>query len=671
MNLTQTWPVLLLYHPRMSTCGLPQVTTKTGGVDLTEERRSEYASFADIARITNRKYTFRNHIVASVCPQLHGLFSVKLAVLLTLIGGVKKEVANGHRIRGQSHLLLIGDPGTGKSQFLRYAAKLSPRSVTTTGVGTTSAGLTCTAVKDSGEWMLEAGALVLADRGLCCIDEFSTIREHDRATIHEAMEQQTLSVAKAGLVCKLNTRTTIIAATNPRGKYDEDEDVSVNTNIASPLLSRFDLAFVLLDRPNATRDKLLSSFVLNSHLAAGSTPLGMSESWHSLEPSSNRFTGHDALLPNTSRRKKQSPLGKRLDSDEVAGSVSGGLRTLSVGEWKKRLAFDGERYGGAFDGDQEHVIVEQTPQEWRAYHSGSHGEHLYQPSESQSHHNDSEVSSRPEKSARRSQLIAEAAQLLSQAWSIDKMQAFIAYLKDTFTSVELSRGAQTIISEYYRYQRECDTRNQARTTVRLLESLIRLAQAHARLMQQSIVEPEDAVIAVQLVDSSMASGAILGGSIGVHSDFPADADEDMEQLCLRVVDKLKVGDAELVEEVDNNYDHNDEKFVGRVKWRSKLQQWPCWHRSDFPECVEPQSGVQNFFSNSFRPSNGIRHGGHPEDHNEDENIPQGRFHGEHKYRPMQGRQESADAYVNINESNSSSQRVRKKRRKRKSWEEET
>ncbi|XP_030478340.2 probable DNA helicase MCM9 [Cannabis sativa] len=345
----------------------------------------------------------RNAILRGVCPQIFGLFTVKLAVALTLIGGVQHVDASGTKVRGESHLLLVGDPGTGKSQFLKFAAKLSNRSVITTGLGSSSAGLTVTAVKDAGEWMLEAGALVLADGGLCCIDEFDSMREHDRATIHEAMEQQTISVAKAGLVTTLSTRTIVFGATNPKGQYDPDQSLSVNTALSGPLLSRFDIVLVLLDTKNPEWDGVVSSHIL----------------------------------------------------------------------------FEGK----------------------------------------------------PEKD--------ETAEDLSKIWPFPLLRRYIQYVKEHFSPI-LTKEAETVISSYYQLQRRSATHNAARTTVRMLESLIRLAQAHARLMFRNEVTRLDAITAILCIESSMTTSAIVD-SVGnaLHSNFTDNPDLEYINQERLILEKLR------------------------------------------------------------------------------------------------------------------------------------
>lgn len=207
----------------------------------------------------------------SIAPTIYGMDVEKEALVLQLFGGLAKEMPDGTRIRGDIHALLVGDPGTAKSQILTYMSKLAPRSVYASGKASSAAGLTAAAVRDEfgeGQWTLEAGALVLADMGLACIDEIDKMDESDRSALHQAMEQQEISVAKAGINATLKSRCALLAAANPKlGRFDEFVPLHEQINMPPALLSRFDLIFSILDKPDRDKDTDLATHILLTHKA--------------------------------------------------------------------------------------------------------------------------------------------------------------------------------------------------------------------------------------------------------------------------------------------------------------------------------------------------------------------------------------------------------------------
>ncbi|HXY83187.1 MAG TPA: minichromosome maintenance protein MCM [Candidatus Saccharimonadales bacterium] len=206
-------------------------------------------------------------LIASLAPSIYGYGDMKEAVLYLLFSGVQKRLPDGVTIRSEINVLLVGDPGTAKSQLLQYVSRIAPRGLYTSGRGTTAAGLTAAVVREkSGGMVLEAGALVLADKGVACIDEIDKMRPEDRVAIHEALEQHTVSVAKGGIVATLNARAAVLAAANPSlGRYDPYRNITDNINLPVTLLSRFDLLFIMKDVPEPDSDSKMSEHILTLH----------------------------------------------------------------------------------------------------------------------------------------------------------------------------------------------------------------------------------------------------------------------------------------------------------------------------------------------------------------------------------------------------------------------
>lgn len=283
---------------------------------------------------------------SAIAPTIYGHDDIKKAIALQMVGGNEVIMKNGSKIRGDINILLLGDPSTAKSQILRYVLNFMPLAIATTGRGSSGVGLTAAVVldKETGDKRLEAGAMVLADRGVVCIDEFDKMRDLDRIAIHEVMEQQTITIAKAGIHTTLNARCSVLAAANPiLGSYNEKLSVQENVRLPESLMTRFDLVFITLDHSSIDIDNKISKHIMKMHISEEKNDSGISQKLFkdfilyakSLRPKLSREAA--SIIANEYTKLRQMKNDKNLLVNITPRMLETLIR-LSTGHAKLRLS---------------------------------------------------------------------------------------------------------------------------------------------------------------------------------------------------------------------------------------------------------------------------------------------------------------------------------------------